>query len=237
MALIKYSGGVGAYSGKIGGTVYAHNRYGSYARTWKKPVDPSSALQVAARARLTAASEAWRGLSDAVRLGWEQYADATPMTNRLGETIYLSGQAMFARCQAFGAQLAVYTISGFPGTPGQAPQPNLAPGAFGLKVAGLGFTVSGGSWTDFSFLDGASDLLLIQISPPVSAGVTFHKGPWTTVLIDAGTVSGLANPTDPIVISGVALAASEIRFVRVRQMDSENRLGPAAISEPITVVA
>ena len=236
MGLVKFGGGVSSISGKVGGTVYAHNRYGSYARTWKMPTDPATAAQQNARARMTAAATSWRGLSAVVRQAWEDYAAATPLTNRLGETIYLSGQAMFARSEAFVSQVVGTTLAAAPATPGQADAPLLPAGTIGLKVAGLELT-STEQWIDLLFLDGASDFLTIHVSPPVSAGVNFHKGPWTKVLASQGEVAGLANPSDPIVIAGVTLVAGQIRFVRVRQADSAGRLSPEAISGPITVVA
>lgn len=240
MGLIKFGGGVASISGKIGGTVFAHNRYGSYARTFKVPVDPGTAAQTASRSRMTNASTAWRALTAPQRTAWEQYAAATPLTNRLGETIYLSGQAMYSRTNAFGLQVSGFVqLSAAPIVPGQATEPNAGSADIGLSALADTMTLGGaGDWAGLGFLDGANDVLQVQISAPLSAGVTFHKGPWFPALVPTtGTVAGLINPNDPITIGAVNLIAGQVRILRIRQMDSTGRLSPAAISGPITVVA
>lgn len=237
MGLVKFGGGVASISGKVGGSVYAHNRYGSYVRNWKMPVDPGTAAQGASRARLSNAAEQWRTLTAAARTLWEQYAAATPLTNRIGEVIYLSGQAMYARSEAWVSQIPGQTMAAAPETPGQAAQVQLQAGTIGLDVSSLGVTVTGTTWANLGFLSGANDYLQVQVSPPLSAGVTFCKGPWITGMLAVGAIELLVAPGDPLVLTGVALVAGQTRFVRVRQMDEDGRLSPPTVSGPIVVAS
>lgn len=95
MALIKFGNGVAEKSGKEGGTVYARNQYGAYSRKWTKPVYPASTKQLAVNASFGAQSQVWRTLTVIQQAAWAALAATVEFRNRLGETIYLSGQAMF----------------------------------------------------------------------------------------------------------------------------------------------
>lgn len=95
MALVKFGGGVAGMSGKVGGTVFSRNTYGAIARNWTKPVFKATDKQLAVNAAFGAQSQAWRTLTDAQRVAWKGLASTVAFLNRLGESIYLSGQAMF----------------------------------------------------------------------------------------------------------------------------------------------
>jgi len=92
MASIKFMGGIGAMSGKIGANVFSRNRSGAYVRGWAKPVNTNSARQQAVRANMQALSSRWSTtLTVLQRAEWETYANAVLAVNRLGETIQLTG--------------------------------------------------------------------------------------------------------------------------------------------------
>ena len=98
MALIKFGGGVTQATGSIGGTTFARNRFGNYNRSRTKPVNPNTALQSAARARLAYFAEYWSSqLSADERGAWATYAAAVASLNRLGESVYLTGFNHFLR--------------------------------------------------------------------------------------------------------------------------------------------
>lgn len=82
---------VASMSGSIGGTTFSHNRGGQYARRRAIPVTSTSIFAQDAKARLSHAAQVWQTLSAAQRLSWEQWADANPTTNALGNQITLSG--------------------------------------------------------------------------------------------------------------------------------------------------
>lgn len=61
-------------SGKLGGTVYANNKSGSYVRQYVIPTNPSTDAQVAARGSFTSALSAWHSLTDSDKSAWNSYA-------------------------------------------------------------------------------------------------------------------------------------------------------------------
>lgn len=90
----------GQASGRLGGTVASHNRYGMYLRNGVIPVNPNTSFQQAQRAHLGAASTAWQGLTDAQRLAWTNWAGTNPVVNRLGQPVDLQGNAAYVQIAA-----------------------------------------------------------------------------------------------------------------------------------------
>ena len=60
-------------SGKLGGTVYAHNKAGPYVRRYVIPTNPNTIAQADARNEFLAATTAWHQLSDAQKAAWNTY--------------------------------------------------------------------------------------------------------------------------------------------------------------------
>ncbi len=86
-------------SGKLGGWVYSHNRGGPYIRARGIPVNPNTDRQAAVRTAVTNLSIFWGNeLTQAQRDGWAAYAANVSWTNRLGQSINLTGQNHFIRC-------------------------------------------------------------------------------------------------------------------------------------------
>ncbi len=107
-ALVKYGAGIIQMSGSIAGDVHARNRMGNYIRPRTKPVNPHSTRQENARAIISYLAEKWHSPTmDAQRGGWNTYAAAVPMTNRLGETIHLTGFNHFIRSNAIKLEVGL----------------------------------------------------------------------------------------------------------------------------------
>lgn len=101
MALVRYGGGVVQMTGSVGGTTYARNRYGNYARARTKPVNPNSVLQQEVRTVMAYLCERWAETLTAIqRTAWNDYASAVVMKNKLGEAIKLSGFNHYIRSNA-----------------------------------------------------------------------------------------------------------------------------------------
>lgn len=83
--------------GKIGGLVFFNGRYGAIiVRELVIPVNPDTSEQKEARLQLTNASKSWStDLTDLERKGWDDYAKITPYVNSVGDTVYLTGHAMY----------------------------------------------------------------------------------------------------------------------------------------------
>lgn len=102
MANILLGGGITDIRGSIGGTTFARNAAGNYARARMKPVNPRSDLQLTRRANLAYLANAWsKTLTEQQRDDWRAYAAGTSWSNRLGQSIQINGLAAFVRLNVF----------------------------------------------------------------------------------------------------------------------------------------
>lgn len=97
MALIK-SSLLSDLSGSIGGTTYARNRGGLYARNKTVPINPRTAIQEANRNLFGAISTVYGSLTQGQLDGWRTAGHAYPQINRLGDSYFPSGRQLFMMC-------------------------------------------------------------------------------------------------------------------------------------------
>lgn len=64
-------------------------------RTKVTPVNPQSPAQAAARSRLGSQSQAWRGLTEEQRIGWNDLAARFSKTNIFGDQYFPTGKNLF----------------------------------------------------------------------------------------------------------------------------------------------
>lgn len=83
--------------GKIGGHVASANRSGAYFRTKVTPVNPQTSFQNEVRSRLGGLSQAWRGLTEAQRAGWNGAVGSYSKTDIFGDIRNPSGINLFQR--------------------------------------------------------------------------------------------------------------------------------------------
>lgn len=95
MSKIKWGAIVVDGRGKLGGHVFTKTRSGATMRTKVTPVNPQSPAQAAARSRLGSQSQAWRGLTEAQRIGWNDLAQRTAKTNIFGDQYFPTGKNLF----------------------------------------------------------------------------------------------------------------------------------------------
>lgn len=214
MALIKLGPMVGQASGSIGATTFSHGRSGTYTRRRAIPVNPQSPRQVSIRAGFTAANQAWRDtLTAAEREGWNDYAAQTPVVNRLGDRVPLSGNAMYC---AYNAQLLSLPggvrVDTPPSTPGEAAAITVTQTAG--EVAGWIITAASAAIPD-------GDVLMVYTgASPVSPAVNFFGSPYT--------YNGLfATSTLPftVTIPG-GIFEGQRWFVEFRLFTADGRRGP-----------
>ena len=93
MAKIKLALPVTDIRGTIAGVVFSANKSGSYAKAWKKPVNPATTLQAAQRGHLATMGALWRSLSGAQQADWDTFAATPPETDydSLGNAYLISG--------------------------------------------------------------------------------------------------------------------------------------------------
>lgn len=95
MALIQLGPLASQVSGSIGGTVFSHNRGGSYIRSRVVPVKVENQYTLEVRDALSQCSRLWGGLSEEERQAWRQFSTDTPVINKIGMSKTLSGHMAF----------------------------------------------------------------------------------------------------------------------------------------------
>lgn len=100
MALLVPGAVVSVLSGKLGGTVFARNRGGAYARSYAIPTRVTSTLAQSIKAAFTAASRGYANLTGAQIAAWDQYGAENPVSNRIGQLITLKGQSWYVGCNS-----------------------------------------------------------------------------------------------------------------------------------------
>jgi hypothetical protein len=102
LAFAKFTPGaiVSEIRGKIAATVFTKNKAGASIRNRVTPINRRSVGQTEQRQTLAALSAQWRGLSEAERASWNNAGPSFPQTDNLGQTIFLTGEQLFVRCNA-----------------------------------------------------------------------------------------------------------------------------------------
>ena len=214
-ALVKYGAGVVQMSGSIAGDVHARNRFGNYIRPRTKPVNPNSARQVTMRARMTFFAEEWRETLTALqRTAWNTYAAAVAWTNRLGETVHLTGFNHYCRSNT--------VIGDCNGTQVNDGPVNLnLPAQDGTivitgSVAAQQFSIAFDDNMDWA---GEDDAYLYALhGTPQNATRNFFKGPWTgRTFLSGNTAVPLVSPLVNTALKTLVLGQrADLKFRIVR---------------------
>lgn len=155
-----------AASGSIGGMTASRNRGGQYLRARVIPVNPNTERQGEARANMAQAVGAWTNiLSDANRQSWTTYAQGTPVVDKLGAQLILSGQQMYVKCALPRLIATLGILTAGPIEAGLATTPVVEPGTTVTTATGIVATVN----VDGS---GATGSLNVYMSEPTSPSRT-----------------------------------------------------------------
>lgn len=149
--------------GKVAATVYSKNAAGAVIRNRVTPINRRSNRQTEQRQVLASLSSGWRGLSQAQRDGWNAAAANFPQTDSLGQTVILTGEQLYIRCNANLTLIGQSLITNAPIPTSFDP---LALGAITLTAAA--FTVA---FTPTPIPAGFN--LVFRATRPVSAGKSF----------------------------------------------------------------
>jgi len=84
--------------GKVSGNVFSKNKGGAIVRNRVTPINRRSTSQQDQRQQLAALAASWRGLTEAQRVGWNAASPNFPQSDNLGQTIFLSGEQLYIRC-------------------------------------------------------------------------------------------------------------------------------------------
>jgi hypothetical protein len=216
----------------MGDVVASRNKGGQYLRARVSPVNPNTSRQQAVRNAMNALVVAWSDvLTQAQRDAWDAYGAAIAMTDRLGDTIYLSGLNHFVRSNLPIIQGGGTRVDAGPTTLTLAEtDPAFVPS---ISVAGGNISVvfdAGLEWCDE---DGAH--LLLSMAKPHGAGRTFIGGPYRY----AGVVDGSSTtpPTSPATVAWPFVPAEgDKTIVRARIARADGRVSPL-FQSTVTVAA
>lgn len=205
MAKVKFSALVSEMRNKLNGSVFSKNRAGNYLRNKVTPVNPQTSFQTAVRAALTAASQAWRALTEAQRTAWNAAVSNFTGTDIFGDVKTPTGINLQNKLY-----LNAYTIGGVPLTtppsPGVSvgvPDANLttdsAPQVFTI-TSSLAAVPAGQSW-------------VISATENSSPGINNFKGKYRVVAVLAPATAlpyvGIADYTAKF---GAIVAAQKVGF-------------------------
>jgi hypothetical protein len=229
-------------SGSVNGLTGSHNKGGQYFRARVVPTNPNTQFQAFSRNALGILADYWTNvLTPTERLSWETYAQNVSWTDRLGQTIQLSGINHFIRSNAprvLSTQMAggghfadftalavistaptVYDLGNkivFSGVPGVTPE-----------VADFG-------WTETM----ASGNVMAWLSPPLNPSINFWRGPYIAIGVMAAGMGGQINldaTNDSYFVRYGALTPGQRVFGYVRRLYTDGRLTGRTYFGPVTV--
>lgn len=222
-ALVKFGQGVANMSGKLGGTIFAHNRGGQYARNWSVPTDPASAAQLECRGAMRSLVTDWiETLTDAQREEWATYGANVPVMNRLGDPINLTGQQWYIACNTPRVRLLDPTIPRVDDGPANFDRGEYTNPTISAYVPG-GPTISIAYEATDDWNNEDESAMFIFVSKPQNATVNFFKGPYLL----AGWMQGnlAVPPASPKIITyPYQFAVGQRLFVRAIVSRADGRL-------------
>jgi hypothetical protein len=162
--------------GSVGGITYFNTRYAAIVgRARVKPVDPQTCILENARRIFNNSVIAWKYLTDLQRDAWTLYAKDTPWKNGLGDTVYLTGQAMYiAQSSAYVAakgNSARAACATAPCVPGLFPTPIVDVLCCTNPTIGCKVEITN------MHLEANCDAI-VRISPPQSLSTNYYNGPY-----------------------------------------------------------
>lgn len=150
--------------GRVAGLIYNTWRGLNTVKSFKSPVQPNTAAQLAARARLKTYAQAWAGLTSVQRAAWNQYATDHPLTDWTNKAKRATGQNWYVSCNTRIAITGQAAITDPPAAVGPA-----APTGFALACAGGAGTPLSATWTTPA---AAGSYCFIYLVGPQSLGRT-----------------------------------------------------------------
>ncbi len=217
MALVKFGGGVTQMSGSIGGTTFARNASGNYARARTTPVNPQSARQTAVRASIAFLANFWSStLTQGQRDAWKDYAAAVVMSNRLGESTFISGFNHFLRSNSLRKRSNNGIRSAGPivlELPAQDPTFTITADVSDQTITA--FFDTGLDWAG----EDSAHCYLFQ-GAPQNAQRNFFDGPWRILgVLNGNSAAPAVNGTSFPVDFAVGLGQRQFVYARISRAD------------------
>lgn len=155
--------------GSIGGTTYARNKAGLYARNRSKPVNPNTENQSRVRAQFSVSSFGFSDLNADQVAAWNQFAQGYPAVNKLGDTYTPSGRQMYMLCNQNLQSVGEDTITVPPYEVPVVPSLNPSDGVILATTTGPGAgPLAAFTFTDFKAEPGLG-VIVYQATPNMQA--------------------------------------------------------------------
>jgi hypothetical protein len=218
MALITHGIGIADLSGSIGGTTFARNRYGAYARARVKPKNPKSVRQLLIRAGMGSMKSLWSALTQPQRQAWDTYGDNVTMINRLGNAVKLSGWNHFVRVNQarVGAGIATNVTAPTLYSLAETDPSIVASADASEQLLSTAFNNA------LPWAIEAGGYLIVSMSKPQDPGITYYGGPWRYIGKIAG---GVVPPISPAGLAVYTTVTTGQRvWARYRILRADNRL-------------
>jgi hypothetical protein len=212
-------------SGSIAGITYSHNRGGMYTRRRATPTNPNSPAQQAVRTAMANLVTNWTvNLTASNRNVWNAYANNTPVVNRLGDPILLTGQQMFLRSNIPRVQEGFDYVASGPTVDNLG---LLSPISFNSGSSTTALQIDFDNSDVWAAVDGG--YLFIQVSRGQNPSKNFFKGPFRSCDPLAGDT--VTPPSSPYTVTGAPFSWSTGQrvFLRARASTYDGRLTTAQI--------
>lgn len=217
MALVKFGGGIIEMRGSIAGNTFSRNRYGAIVRAKTTPVNPNSPRQQTVRAVLTALTDRWSNTLTAVqRTAWNLYGSSVVMTNKLGESINLSGFNHYIRSNATRLAGPTVVIDAGP-TVFEIPEqdPTLAVTS---SEATQQLTIAFDNTLPWAVED--NSFLLLFEGQPQNPQRNFFGGPWRFITwVPGADPGGAITPSVNNSLFGIAEGQRQWIYARISRAD------------------
>ncbi len=218
-------------SGSLDGTVFSHNRFGRYTRNGSRPVNPRSDRQALIRAAFTAVASRWEStLTQVQRDAWDVYAANIPMTNKLGDEIFLTGFNHYIRSNTSRQQAGASIVDAAP-TDLTLPAQDAT---IVVTASTAAQTLSVAFDDTLDWLDQTGGFLIVFCGQPTPASHLFFGGPFRF----SGSVVGddSVPPTTPAVLTSPwVFATGQKLWIQTRIALADGRLSSQSTFQTIAV--
>jgi hypothetical protein len=205
--------------GKIGGHVMSKNRAGAYMRTKVTPVNPRTVYQAGVRNLFATLSTAWKGLTAAQILQWNNAVASYKSTDLFGDIRNPTGLSLFQKLNNNLVRSGIVQISVPP-----------LPVALPVITTGVLAAVHAGAVTVTFTADPLiiASVIEIDATPAISPGRSFVKSEFRRIGLMPAIVAHVATITALYTAKfGAPGAAGQRIFIRMKQIS--NVTGQAGI--------
>lgn len=191
MAIVQYTGIVNQLRGKLNGSVFNKSKTAFTLQRKQQQSRGIKGNQSNVRQYFQQAQRAWKQISSANQAAWQTAASNNPSTNRFGEQVALAGYNQFVKANIYRIQSQLEVLASPDASPATQPA-----GTF-IENGGVSYSQTAGGAVAFLvdvnyFTDAPANdyILLVDISLPISSGITAYHGRFAYIGSTVNPASG-----------------------------------------------